>query len=467
MTRPAVSSGWQRIACRIATATCMLWAVLATPSPAAEEATDWKVGLARADITPEGPIRMAGYASRNKPSEGVLIPLYAIALALEDGQGNRAVLITADVIDFDAAVAEAACEAVTAKTGIPREKILLNWSHTHTGPVVDFAERTGYSMPDEDKQVVDAYTRRLVQKYGELAASAMDDLRPAKLSWGVGVATFPMNRREFTDQGVRIGFNPRGYVDRSVPVLRIDQPDGSLRAVVFGTACHNTTLTGQHYQISGDYAGFARSTIEQQLPGVQALFMIGCAADVNPHPRGEIEHVSQHGETLAAEVLRVLNGALRPVRGPLKTALETVDLPFAPVPDRAELEAMTRGPEYIASNAKPMLQRLDRNEPNASKHPAPIAVWQFGEDLTLAALPGEVVSDYVPLIENAIGHGRLWIAGYCNEVFGYLPSAKVLREGGYETRGVYGVGFFAPETETVVVDAVRRLAHQVGRPNVP
>ena len=71
------------------------------------------------------------------------------------------------------------------------------------------------------------------------------------------------------------------------------------------------------------------------------------------------------------------------------------------------------------------------------------------------------------MIENAIGHGRLWIAGYSNEVFGYLPSAKVLREGGYETRGVYGVGFFAPETEIVVVDAVRRLAEQVGRPKLP
>lgn len=466
MTWQSKSSGWLSVLCRFAAAACVLWAAGATSS-GAEEAAEWKVGLARADITPEGPIWLAGYAARNKPSEGVLMPLYALALALEDGQGNRAVIVTADVIDFRAEVAQAACEAITAKTGLPRERILLNWSHTHTGPVVNFAERIGYSMPDEQKQVVDAYTRQLVGKYGELAAAALEDLRPAKLSYGVGVAEFPMNRREFTDQGVRIGFNPRGYVDRSVPVLRVDEPDGSLRAVVFGTACHNTTLTGQHYQISGDYAGFARSAIERQLPGVQALFIIGCGADVNPHPRGELEHVNLHGERLAAEVLRVLDGAMRPVRGPLKTAWETVDLPFAPVPNRAELEAMTRGPEYIASNAKPMLRRLDQNEPNAEKYAVPIAVWQFGEDLTLVALPGEVVSDYVPLIENAIGHGRLWIAGYCNEVFGYLPSAKVLSEGGYETRGVYGVGFFAPEVETVVVEAVRRLANQVGRPNLP
>jgi len=425
------------------------------------------VGLARADITPEGPIWLAGYASRDKPSEGVLAPLYAIALALEDGQGNRAVVVTADVIFFRADVAQAAREAIIAKTGLPLDRILLNWSHTHTGPVVEFQEGIGYNMPEEQKQVVDRYTRRLVQEYGDLAAAALADLQPSRLAWGWGVATFPMNRREFTDQGVRIGFNPRGYVDRSVPVLRVDRPDGTLRAVVFGTACHNTTLTGQHYQISVDYAGFARSRIEEKFPGIQALFMIGCAADVNPHPRGEVEHALRHGESLAAEVVRVLEGPMQPVRGPLKTAIETVALPLAPVPDRSQLEAMTRGPSHIASNARRMLERLDRNEPNATTYAAPLAVWQFGADLTLVALPGEVVSDYVPLVENAVGHGRLWIAAYSNEVFGYLPSAKVLREGGYEMRGIIGEGFFAPEVESVVVDAVRRLADRVGRPKLP
>jgi hypothetical protein len=96
---------------------------------------------------------------------------------------------------------------------------------------------------------------------------------------------------------------------------------------------------------------------------------------------------------------------------------------------------------------------------------APIAVWQFGDDLTLVGLPGEVVVDYVTLLEKALGPNRLWIAAYSNDVFGYLPSAKVIEEGGYETRGLYsgGIGFFTKEAQDVVVARVRELAIRAGR----
>ncbi|HOA53664.1 MAG TPA: hypothetical protein PKI05_15530, partial [Thermogutta sp.] len=285
--------------------------------------------------------------------------------------------------------------------------------------------------------------------------------------WGVGVVHFPMNRREFTETGVRLGVNPRGYADRSVPVLKITDEKDQLRAVLFGCACHNTTLTGQHYVISGDYAGFAKAFIEEKLPGVMALFMIGCGGDANPYPRGEIEHAKQHGQELGTEVCRVVGEKLSPVSGPLKTALAEVELPLLPPPDREKLESMAKGPSHLSETAKRMIETLQRGESPPSHYKAPIAVWQFGNDLTLVAISGEVVSDFVPLIENEIGHVRLWIAGYCNEVFGYLPSAKVIREGGYETRGVGTLGFFAPEAEKVVVETVRKLSEQVGRPPLP
>jgi len=282
------------------------------------------------------------------------------------------------------------------------------------------------------------------------------------------VGWFVMNRREFTDRGVRLGVNPRGYADRSVLVLRVDDPQGKCRAVIFGCACHNTTLTGHHYQISGDYTGFARAYIEERHPGVDALFLIGCAGDANPHPRGEIEHAKQHGETLGAEVCRVLAGKLRPISGPLNTVLDFVDLPLEPMPDRETLQKMAAGPSYIAYNARQMLELVDKGQTIPKTCRTPIAVWQFGEDFTLVALPGEVLSEFVPLIEQVIGHTRLWVAGYSNEIFGYLPTAKVLREGGYETRGLYSsVGFFSPEAEQVVVAAVERLARQAGRPDIP
>ena len=111
-----------------------------------------------------------------------------------------------------------------------------------------------------------------------------------------------------------------------------------------------------------------------------------------------------------------------------------------------------------------MIQALDQNEPLLTTYRAPIAVWQFGEDLTMVGLPGETVADYVPLLETALGHRNLWIAGYCNDCFGYLPTAKILAEGGYETRCLIAEpGFFSPQVEQVVVEKVRQLAEKAGR----
>jgi len=112
-----------------------------------------------------------------------------------------------------------------------------------------------------------------------------------------------------------------------------------------------------------------------------------------------------------------------------------------------------------------MLAKLERGEKLPDHYRCPFTVWQFGNDLTLVGLPGEVVVDYVALLEKTLGPNQLWLAAYCNDVFGYLPSAKVLAEGGYETRGLYagGAGFFDPTAEQVVVQTVRELAKKAGR----
>jgi hypothetical protein len=276
-----------------------------------------------------------------------------------------------------------------------------------------------------------------------------------------------MNRREFTEErGVILGVNPRGLADRSVPVLRIDGADGKLMGLVFGAACHNTTLGGEIYDISGDYAGHAQRLIEAEHPGATAMFLQGCAGDANPYPRGSHEIAERHGKELAAEVVRLLASKLAAIEGPLKIAFGQVSLPLAASPSRSELEAMAAGkggPQPWV--AQQMLARLDRGETLPSEYTCPISVWQFGDDLTLVGLSGEVVVDYVRLLEDALGPNELWISAYNHDVFGYLPSARVLREGGYETRGLIhgGIGFFAPDAQDVVVAKVRELANAAGR----
>lgn len=431
-------------------------------------AAEWQAGLAAVKITPEGPISMAGYAQRNRPSEGVAADLYAKALALADSRGERAVWITTDLIGLRGAVAEQILRRVMERTGLKRHQLLVNSSHTHTGPAIADSDAAAYNLNDEAVSVLRTYRQLLEDRIVTAVEQALSRMEPAELSYGVGVAPFVVSRREFTaDRGIILGVNPRGFADRTMPLLKIAASDGKLRAIVFGAATHNTTLTGDYYRITGDYAGFAQEYVQKHLPGVQAMFVLGFAGDSNPYPRGTLELAQEHGETLGREVVRVLDTKLSPVRGPLNLQFDHVDLPLAKAPSRAEIEAMTKKgePSWRSWMANRMLEALDKGQELPTHYRTPVAVWQFGADLTLVALSGEVVVDYAHLIEKAIGPLQLWLSGYNNDVFGYFPSARVLEEGGYETRGVIhgGPGFFSPAAQEVLVGKIKELAGKAGR----
>lgn len=435
-------------------------------SPAALAAdAEWSVGLAAAKITPDKPLVLSGYAARTQPFEKVEQDIWAKALAVRDDQGHRAVLVTMDLTLLPGDVAQDVRNRIAEQTKLEPAAIVLSVSHTHSAPTISLQPAGDVEPTGTHAQDTIAYTRALADKLVAVAAESLDQLKPARLSWGTGVANFVMNRREFTDKGVILGVNPRGPVDRSVPVLRIDAPDGTLRGVLFGYACHNTTLPARYLAVSGDYAGYAKVYVEQRFPGCQAMFMMGCGGDANPYPRESIPAAPAHGEELGKEVCRLLKTKLAPVGGPLNCAQKIANLPLE-TPDGDTLQKRAQsGSSLDKPIARQMLAALERGEALPPLHRAPVCVWQFGKDLTLVALPDEVVVDYAYDVENAIGPLRLWVAAYCNEVAGYIPSRRVLREGGYETRGLYiGNGWFAPGVEDALISAVRDAASDAGRP---
>jgi neutral ceramidase len=446
----------------------LLMLLTALPTARAAE-SEWKVGLAQVKITPDKPVFLAGYASRNKPFANVAADIYAKALALEDSHGQRVVLVTSDLLGFPAAVAEPICERLRDKAGLKREQILLNSSHTHAAPMLLLPTSTiheGDGLTAGERQRNIEYTRQLQDKIVDVVQRALAHLEPAKLSWGVGVCPFAMNRREFTAKGVILGVNARGLADRTAPVLRIDAPDGKLRAVLFGAAVHGTTLTGNNYELCGDYAGFAQAYVQEKHPSAQAMFLMGCAGDANPYPRGTMALARAHGETLGKEVCRLLDSKLQPIRGPLRIAFAKPGLPLQAPPPHEELKKQAAGKgSMYAWTAQKMLATLERGDKLPTHYNCPINVLQFGDDLTLVGLSGEVVVDYVSLLEKALGPNKLWLSAYCNDVFGYLPSARVLREGGYETRGLYAgaIGLFDSKAQDVLVEKVCELAKKVGR----
>jgi hypothetical protein len=418
--------------------------------------TAYHAGVARTDITPDGPIAMAGYGSRNKPSEGIDAPLYARALALQYLKDTPFVLVSAEVIGFPYEVAEEIARRLRENHDLPRANLLLVATHTHTGPVI------ARDLKGKGDDAVARHTRRLIERVVGAAGEALKNLSPARLSFGRGTATFAANRRVFRPGSVTFGVNPDGPVDREVPVLRIDDAEGKVQAIVFGYACHCTTLGGDHYRLGGDWAGYAMDYLERAHPGAAALFVTGCGGDANPEPRGKLEFARQHGLEMAGAVGKVLRGERSAVEGKLKGVLERVDLPFAPLPTRAEFSKRLKDKNAaVQRHAKRQLEILDRGEKLPESYPCPVQVWQFGKGLTLAALGGEVVVDYALRLKRELKGTNLWVAAYSNDVFAYVPSARILLEGGYEADFnmiLYSLpGRFRNDVEDILVRQVHAL----------
>ena len=427
---------------------------------AGQPQTEWKAGAASVVITPEGPMWMAGYASRDKPSEGKVHDLNAKALAIEDAEGTRLVIVTLDLISVTRETRDWLEEQVGQRYQLPPEALLMNASHTHCGPEV---RPNKVYLPKDRAQQCREYVEGLQQKLVELVGRALEDLAPVSLTYTHARAGFAMNRRTPTEKGFRNHPNPDGPVDHDVPVLQVKSTDDKLKAVLFGYACHSTTLS--FYQFCGDYSGFAKRYLEEAHPGMTALFTAGCGGDQNPYPRGELELCKQHGRALANGVEAAFQTYPQTVHGPLRMALDEVELEFAEPPSREQLEKEAQSKnKWERQHAEILLKESEESGKLRATYPTLVQVVRFGEDLIMVALPGEVVVDYSLRLKSELAGPAVWVAGYSNDVFGYLPSLKVLEEGGYEggdaMRYTSLPGPFAPSVEKLVLDKVHELAEK-------
>jgi hypothetical protein len=323
---------------------------------------------------------------------------------------------------------------------------------------------------------VDAYTRDLEDKIVAAAAEALAAVKPARLEWSVGSAGFAVNRRNNKEEEVprlRAEGKLQGPTDHSLPVLlvRARQADGPGPpiAILFGYACHATTLS--FYQWSGDWPGFAQIELEKQFPGATAMFVAGCGADQNPLPRRTVQLARQYGDEAAAGVDAAMKAGLKDIAPKLQTRYSEIDLPFAAIPTRDQLATDAQSKDrYVARRAKLLLARLDRDGQLRGDYPYPVALWRLGSDLRLVLLGGEAVVDYSLRLKRELGGETTWVAAYCNDVMAYIPSRRVLAEGGYEGGGAmvyYGLPSpWASEVEDRIVAEVHRLADR-GAPDAP
>jgi hypothetical protein len=438
----------------------------------------WKAGAAKVCITPEKLMWMSGYGSRDKPAEGKLTDLWAKALVVEDPAGKRGVLVTMDLVGISRELAQAVCRELEKKHGFRREQIILSVSHTHTGPVVpsnlDVMFTQAMELFRDKDQDRAAAQRKYLQDYGkflehkliEVVDMAMNKLAPAKLSWSIGRATFAVNRRTNKETDVpklrELG-QLKGPVDHDVPVLCVRNTKDRIEAIVFGYACHATVLS--FYQWSGDYPGFAQMELEKNYPDAVALFWAGCGGDQNPLPRRTVALARKYGKQLADAVQGELDRPMAAIDGKLAMSYREIDLPFAELPTREKLAmAAAAKKPYVAVRARLLLEKMKKQGSLRAAYPYPVQVWRLGNDVRWVTLGGEVVVDYALRIKKEVGPGKTWVMAYANDVMAYIPSLRVLKEGGYEGGGAmiyYGLPtVWGPQIEERIMAAVNDLAQK-------
>lgn len=441
----------------------------ATPNQLQPTNTIWKAGTARVKITPEKPMWMAGYGYRDHPAEGKLTDLWAKAIALEDRAGRRAVLVTLDLLGLDRTSSTSIFARLEKRYGLRRDQVNLCASHTHSGPVV------GHNLGPVHFEQVDAaqhalilaYARRLEDNIVKIVGDALEALAPATLAWGNGQTDFAVNRRTNWERAVpelRAAGKLQGPVDHDVPVLAVRDQAERLLAMVFGYACHATVLGA--YEWNGDYPGYAQAELEAKHPNVTALFWAGCGADQNPLPRRTVELAREYGRKLAGAVEDVLTASMRPVSSELQTAYREIELPFGPLPSAEQIKHEAQSEDAtVAARARMFQREIDAGRSLRPTYPYPIAQWRLGDEISWIFLGGEVVVDYALRLKAGQSGNKTWIAAYANDVMAYIPSTRVLNEGGYEGGGaMVSYGLPAPwsaEVESLIVGAIDKMAKDI------
>jgi hypothetical protein len=421
-------------------------------------------------ITPDEPLWLAGYAVRTAPARGKISDLFASALALEDAAGRQFVFASLDVIAITPAIAEPVAEAVRARHGLTRAQLLLAPTHTHYGPEFRIDKQVFFNIPAEYAAKLASTARNLAAALTQAIGQALERLEPVKLFVRRASAGFAHNRRR---HGVVAGTpSTDDVVDHDVPVLDCVDDTGKRKVIVFGYACHNTTIPPEDLRYCGDWCGFAKEYLEQRNPGAKAFYLPGAGADQGPEPSGSVELSRHYGREMADAVQGVLDSPGVEIEGPIRMELDLVPLPVQTVTEEA-LDAMLASddpPQRM--KAKFLGEQLARGEPFIESYAAPLQVVRFGDGLLLIALSGEPVVDWANKFKGEFSrfhfHGKpplTWFAGYCNDMFGYVPTRRIQAEGGYEggraTLWSWLPGPFTDDVEDRITAVIHRLVERV------
>lgn len=412
-----------------------------------------EVGVAVADITPEHPNPLSGFAARAGSSwEEIRAPLGLQAFAFGDGSALRAVLVCADLLWWGPDVAEPLRRQLADRHGLPVDAVMLHASHTHSapGPSLDVSPRLG--VGDE------AYLKWLKDRTLATVANAVADLEPVRIVRATGRCRIGVNRRRVLLDGRIGGADPDGPMDPEVAVIRLGRTDGSPKAVLVHYACH--PVINADAAVTPDFPGAMRERIKGALgPGCTVAFLQGCCGDINPDVldehggfrRAGREETERIGGRLADAALAALAGTVTELApGPIAGRTHEVMLALD-TPSREELLARRDEPGIWGEWASVLLAEPERIVPAV---PLMLSRLDLAAGWSLLGMNAEVTVAYGQYVKERTA-GAVLPVPYTNGMIGYVVTAEQLRQGGYEPDESYPYIYRPGRFSEGIEDAVR------------
>jgi neutral ceramidase len=404
-----------------------------------------KGGTAKVDITPPIGAWLSGYGSRNKPSEGILDPLYAKALVLDDGQCKIAI-VSADLLWVPLKMTNEIRQQVQEKLGIPHQNVMICGTHTHFAPKID---RIAKNWPDAAAaQIDESYVQILKKKIFDSIMLADKNCRQLNLSVGKGqISEIVYNRRTRKPDGtVAMTFNlppaspdlTFGPVDPELCLLRVDDPNGALVAAVVNYACHPVSgdpIRDKFYYISADYPAYTAQVVEQA-EGGNCIFLLGTAGNINPVRLNRTHPRMQTGKALGGAALRCLQFTQPCVDVKISALKQSVSLPL-----KKDLP-----PERKLNVGK-----------DAETRDTEVQVLKIG-DVYIVGLPGEILVEIGLEIKAKAGIENLFVVSLANDAIGYVCPRAAYKEGGYEPDSGTNL---APGAGEIITERALKLIEQI------
>ncbi len=417
-------------------------------------------------ITPRFSFVQQGFAARHDPWTNVHDDLYARAAVL--AENTVTVLISLDLISGDRSFEKEVCTALSEAFGIPPDHIVLSYTHTHG------ALGIGNYGGEESA----GYRASVLGTVTDLVREGLEGLREVKMSLCRASSDFGVSRRYPSPEGIlwKPNFDPEA-ADHDLYLLKFEDGDGirgkrGIRGILWNYACHPTSCGPSNLEITADYPGAVAQFLENEFPGSCAMFLQGCGADVKPVISASggsfvsltAEQMTLGSRRMADDLLRALrDGEWKETGGDMTARSEEIMLPCVHW-DRSGWEGIAYGenqPEYRKKAALRALEKYDRGELTPGL-PFVLKCVRLSADVRMLCLENEMVNAYGRRIKERIAGDTITL-GYTGRVCGYIPTAQILRDGGYESESFLGAGTagpFAEELEEAVLSAAVRLAER-------